>query len=183
MGGTIKPVKIIKTKKGDMIAFASLENMKASVEVVVFPNIYADTHQIIADEEPVILEGEVQKRENSVKLLAEKIIPMDQAKQEWTASIIMNMDLSKQLSSDNTLDKLKTIVDRYPGTCTSFINIIIPDGSLVVLELSEENSLSPDAALFKEVNSLLGPGSIETKCAAIKQKEKKKWYRKNNTMN
>ncbi|MEA1967767.1 MAG: DNA polymerase III subunit alpha [Thermodesulfobacteriota bacterium] len=183
MGGTIKPIKILKTKKGDMMAFASLEDMQASVEVVVFPNIYENTHQIIADEAPVILEGEVQKRENSVKLLAEKIIPMDQAKQEWTASIIMNMDLSKQLSSDNTLDKLKTIIDRYPGTCTSFLNIIIPDGSSVVLELSEENSLSPDAALFKEVNSLLGPNSIETKCAAIKQKEKKKWYRKNNTMN
>ncbi|MFO7751067.1 MAG: DNA polymerase III subunit alpha [Desulfobacteraceae bacterium] len=177
MGGTIKPLKILKTKKGDMMAFAALEDMQASVEVVVFPNTYADAHQIIADEEPVILEGEVQKRENAVKLLAEKIVPMDRAEQEWTASIVIHLDLSKKPWTEEVLEKLKTLVDRYPGECTAFLNIITPDGSSAVLQFSHENSLDPDAKLFNEVTRLLGPGTIETRCAAVKQKEKKKWQR------
>jgi len=175
MAGTIRAVKVLKTKKGDMMAFAVLEDRHDSIEVVVFPNLYADTHQIIADEEPVIVEGEVQKRENSIKILANKIVPMDQADKEWTASIIIS--LSALNSSEDVLEKLKHIIVKYPGTCSSYLSIVLPDSSSAVINCSEDYRLCPDAKLFREVELLLGHNSITTKCAPVKQNNKKnrKW--------
>ncbi len=177
MGGTIRIVKVVKTKKGDMMAFAVMEDRHASVEVVVFPELYSAVHQIIEDEEPVIVEGEVQKRESSVKLLAKKIVPMEIARQEWTASIIMKLSVLK--AGEETLNKLKYIIDRYPGTCSSYLCITLPDNSSVVIDLSEDNKVDPEPGLFRDVEALIGTGSIETKCAPVRQNHKKKrWNNK-----
>ncbi len=178
MAGTIRAVKVIKTRKGDMMAFSLLEDRLSNVEVVVFPNVYADVHQIIADEEPVIVEGEVQKRENSIKILANKIIPMDKAEKEWTSGIIIS--ISALNTGEATLEKLKHILVKYPGTCSSYLSIILPDGSSVVINCSEDYGLCPDSELFREVEMLLGHNSIKTKCAPVKQNKKKirKWGKK-----
>ncbi len=178
IGGTLKPLKILKTKKGDMMAFALLEDRLGSVEVVIFPELYARSHQILTDERAVILQAEIQKRENSVKLLGDRIVPMEQAQQEWTAGIIVQMDASLKEKGD--LESLKTIFRRYPGDCTAYLNMVIPDQAVVSLQLSEDDKLDPVPDLFKEVKELLGPGSIETKCAPVKQKEKRKKRWQNN---
>ncbi len=181
MGGTIRPIKILKTKKGDMMSFAHLEDRLAGVEVVVFPTLYAETHQLIADEMPVIVEGEVQKRDNSVKLLANKIIPMDKAEKEWTASIILNLYAERFMDNtrNSTLDKLKNILSKYRGSCSSYLSIILSNGSSVAVSLPEEYRLDPDPELFREIEVLLGQNSINTKCASVQQSKKtKSWNNK-----
>ncbi|RLB90073.1 MAG: DNA polymerase III subunit alpha, partial [Deltaproteobacteria bacterium] len=77
IAGFIKIHKSHKTKKGDMMAFCAIEDQSGSIEVVVFPEVYAKAHRLLADEEIVILEAEVQKNENIVKLLADKIVPIE----------------------------------------------------------------------------------------------------------
>jgi len=97
------------------------------------------------------------------------------AEKEWTASIIIRMNSA--MDKKSCLGKLKTIIDRFHGGCTSYLCIDIPEKSIVTLKLSEENYLSPEPDLFQEVRTLLGPGSIETRCVAIKpaKKKKKRW--------
>lgn len=172
IGGTIRPIKILNTKKGDLMAFTALEDIYGSVEVVVFPELYAEASQIIAQEGAVIVQAEVQKRENSVKLLAESIVPIERAEQEWTSTIIIKID--GMAASEKSLDRLKYIVDRYPGTCCMFLDISVSDSASVVVQLPGDTRFAPEPALFQEVNALLGSGSIETRCASVKQKEKRK---------
>jgi len=177
MGGTLRPLKVLKTKKGDMMAFAAIEDKQGSVEVVIFPELYQEVHSMLSEETPVILQGEVQKRENNVKLLGERIIPIDMAEAEWTASIVMNMDAER--GDITTLERLKAQLHRFPGTCTAFLEISLKNGSGVVIQLSEDELVSPDPALFKEVEILLGENSIQTRRAPVKQREKKKrWQAK-----
>ena len=69
IGGNLKVQKIHKTKKGDLMAFCNLEDQYSTVELVVFPTLYARTHTFLSQEQVVIVEAEVQKKENTVKLL------------------------------------------------------------------------------------------------------------------
>ncbi|MCA1785868.1 MAG: DNA polymerase III subunit alpha, partial [Desulfobacteraceae bacterium] len=55
IGGIIKVLKTHKTKKGDMMAFCAIEDRNASVEVVVFPNIYAEVHPLLSRDQVVKL--------------------------------------------------------------------------------------------------------------------------------
>ncbi len=113
MGGVIKVNKLHKTKNKDMMAFSTLEDQSGSVEVVVFPDLYAKTHLLLADEKIVIIEAIVQKTKNIAKLIADKIIPIEQAEQEWTNGILIKIDAA--LASIDMLEKLKPIIKMYPG--------------------------------------------------------------------
>jgi DNA polymerase-3 subunit alpha len=133
------------------------------------------------EEQIVILEAEVQKTDNTVKLLGEKIVPIDQAGKEWTSGIIIKVD-PDQYDSD-TLEQLKPIIERYPGDCISCVKIHVNDDNpSVLVKLSDEYCSCSDPSFFKEVENLLGEGTIETQCAPIKAKVKKKrpWETKNN---
>jgi len=181
MGGTIKILKIHKTKKGDMMAFCAIEDQSASIEVVIFPNLYAKIHPILVGEEIVILEAEVQKTENIVKLIGEKVVPIDQAGEEWTSGIIMDVDA--KIFGTEVLEQLKPIIERYPGNCTSCLKIVIEEEQPpVLLKLSDEYMTCSDPAFFEQVEALLGEGCIETKCAPVaeKIKKKKRWQKRNN---
>ncbi|SLM32992.1 DNA polymerase III subunit alpha [Desulfamplus magnetovallimortis] len=175
IGGTIKPLKVLTTKKGDLMAFTALEDIKGNIEVVVFPELYAEAHQIIADESAVVVQGEVQKREGNVKLLAESIVPMEKVEQEWTASVIIQVNgFGTAMHSESTLDQLKNLIERYPGNCITFIEIKVSDESSVVMQLPENGRVAPEPMLFNDVARLLGEGAIETRCAPVKSKEKRK---------
>ncbi|WP_022668666.1 DNA polymerase III subunit alpha [Desulfospira joergensenii] len=180
MGGTMKVSKLHKTKKGDMMAFCAIEDQYASTEVVVFPKVYAKTHTLLAEEAIVILEAEVQKTENMVKLLAEKIVPVELADQEWTSRVLIRLDAARDES--NALEKLKPIIERYPGECSSCLKIHTDeDQPPVLVQLSEEYMTRSEPSFFREVEELLGEGSIESLCAPVQEKIKKKkpWMRKN----
>jgi len=180
IGGSIKTLKIHKTKKGDMMAFAAIDDQSGSIEVVVFPNLYVKNHLLLTNEEIVILEARVQKKENIVKLIAETIVPIDHAPQEWTHSILIHMN-SKNACSD-TLDKLKRLIEKYPGDYTICLNIEIGDSPAVMVKLSDDYTASLENSFFAEVEELLNKGAIETRCAPVKEKKRKKkpWQNKNN---
>jgi DNA polymerase III subunit alpha len=177
MGGIIKVLKTHKTKKGDMMAFCAIEDRSASVEVVVFPNTYARFHPLLSQEQVVILEAEVQKKDNGIKLLAEKIVPVEQAGEEWNNGILIEVDAAR--FGPDTLEKLKPIVQRYPGDCSTCLKIQIQDTTDVLVKLGDDYTTCSDPDFFKEVEALLGRGSIETRCAPVKEKTRKKkpWLR------
>lgn len=178
MGGIIRPVKELKTKKGDMMAFAMIEDTRGGTEVVVFPDTYVDAHTLIKEEAAVLVEGNVQKRETSTNLIAEKIIPIEQAEQEWTASMVIQLDTSS--CDKETVARLKRIADRYPGECSGYIAVAVPDKPSVIVQLPENCKIACDPAFLKEVEELLGEGAVTTKCAPVKQKNKK-WQKRRKT--
>ncbi|MCG8531111.1 MAG: hypothetical protein MI749_10650, partial [Desulfovibrionales bacterium] len=144
----------------------------ASVEVVVFPKVYAKIHPMLSQEQIVILEAEVQKKENMVKLLAEKVVPVEEAEEEWTTGIVITLDGEK--NSVEELNGLKPIVERYPGDAVSFIKICLPEDQQVVVKLGDEFMTRTDPVFFSEVQALIGKNCIETKCAPVKDRVKKK---------
>ncbi|MGM0642904.1 MAG: DNA polymerase III subunit alpha [Thermodesulfobacteriota bacterium] len=176
MGGIIRPVKEIKTKKGDLMAFALIEDTRGGTEVVVFPDTYVDSHTLIKEEAAVLVEGSIQKRENSTNLIADKIVPIEQAEQEWTAGMVIHMDAS--YADKETVGSLKRIADRYPGECTTYIAVAVPDKPSVIVQLPEDCKIACDPGFLKEVEKLLGAGAVTTKCAPVKQKNKSKKWRK-----
>ncbi len=180
MAGTIKPLKVHKTKKGDMMAFAAIEDQSGNIEVVVFPDLYGDVHMYLSGEEIVILEAMVQKKENIVKLIAEKIIPIEKASEEWASGVIIKLNAEK--NSLTTLEQLKIILKKYPGDCPTFLNIEIEETLPVMIKLSNDYHTASDACFHKDIEELIGEGTVETSCAPVKAKQiiRKNWRNKQN---
>ncbi len=174
IGGTISSSKIIRTKKGDPMAFVNLEDMHGAVEAVFFPNVYESVSQFLINDFPILIQGEAQKDEKGVKLIAESVVPMDKAEETWTASVHITVDLE---SADKTiLEKLHTILKAYPGTCSGYLHLLIPGSTETVLQLPEELKLKVSEGMIREVNGLLGYPAVDTRCSEATLAPKKKSF-------
>jgi DNA polymerase-3 subunit alpha len=163
IGGMVRNTKIIKTKKkGDLMSFVTLEDLHGSVEVTVFSSLYSRVHDLLSNDNPILVQGQLQKDENSVKILADTVIPMDKAEETWTASIHFNLDITR--TQRELFVKLKEILKKHPGSCRAYVHLLNPDQTETVIALSNSMKLRVGLPLTRAVNRFLGYNAVETVC-------------------
>lgn len=165
IGGIIRSTKTIKTKKGDLMAFVTIEDLLGSIEVTIFSLVYKKIHDFLVDDNPVVLQGRVQKDEKSVKILVDSLIPIDKAEETWTTSIHFNLDITR--IERETLVKLCDIVNKHPGLCLAYIHLRDPDKTETIIALPDTMKLKAGSALTREVNRFLDYNAVETVCKEI----------------
>ncbi|MBU1053453.1 MAG: DNA polymerase III subunit alpha [Proteobacteria bacterium] len=164
-GGIITSTRVIKTRKGDDMAYVVTEDMHGSIETTVFPSVYAFAFDEIATDKSIIIQGKIQKDEKSLKVLADAIVPFEKVEEKWTSEIHFNIDIVT--SSKDSLLKLKNIIINHPGLSKGFVHLIDPGKSDIIIELPDTMKLKPGFLLEKEVNILLGYNAVESVCKPI----------------
>jgi DNA polymerase-3 subunit alpha len=163
LAGIIRHTKVIKTRRGDLMAFATVEDMQGAFETTIFSSLYAATSHLLAEDTPVMLEGQLQKDENTVKILADKIVPIDQSEEAWTVSIYLNLEITE--TDRAKLLQLADILKEHPGSCEAFIRIRNTEDVQAVISLPETLKLNPSHALKREVNTCLGYRAFQNVCS------------------
>ena len=70
--GQIKRVKTLKTKKGDDMAFVTLDCNNQLLDVVVFNEVYKEYQHVLNSKKLVLFNGVVRKREDNLQLQLDK---------------------------------------------------------------------------------------------------------------
>ena len=165
IGGLVRSIKNFKTKKGDLMAFVTIEDMNGAVEVIVFSRVFAEVRDLLVEDRAVLVQGQVQKDENSLKILADTVILIDKAEETWTASIHFNLEMSR--TDRKRLENLHTILSRHPGMSPAFLHLRSPDKTDSIVALPHSFKLKAGGALTREVNDFLGYHAVETRCSAV----------------
>lgn len=164
-GGIITNIKIIKTRKGDDMAYVVTEDMIGSIETTVFPSVYSLAVDVLAADKPIIIQGKIQKDEKSLKVLADTIVPFAKVEEAWTSEIHFNIDIS--LSATDSILQLKNIITNHSGLSKGFVHLIDPGKSDVSIALPDTMKIKPGFLLEKEVNELLGYRAVESICTPV----------------
>jgi len=167
IGGIIRHKKIIKTKKNDLMSFVELEDMYGSVEIIIFPSVYAAVSELLVEDKPLFVQGKVQRDETSVKILADQVIPMDKAEEIWTTDIHFNLDINKIEKA--TLIKLNQILTKHQGSCRAYLHLYDPENTETIIAVSDNLRLKASPLLFSEVNRLVGYDAVETVCVSAEE--------------
>ena len=115
VGGLIRECKQHKSKRGEPMAFVTLEDVVDTVEVMVFPETYATCYRLLSTPDPVIVSGTIQKNERGAKLIAEEIHLIPEALQKYTQSI--HATLEADSVNRPRLEELKQLLFNYHGKC------------------------------------------------------------------
>ncbi|MFQ5901278.1 MAG: DNA polymerase III subunit alpha [Thermodesulfobacteriota bacterium] len=158
LGGMVSSIKEINTKKGDRMAFVTLEDLSGSVELIVFSDVYLRSSSYLKGDSPVMVTGTIDKGEEKAKIIVKDIFPLDQAEERSVSKVFFNLDSVK--TTKDELKSLKDLMRGYPGNCTTFLNITLPQGKTTVIALPEEYSIKPSKPLFKAVKDLLGYDAV-----------------------
>ena len=162
VGGAVRSIKVIRTKKEELMAFVTLEDLQGSVEVVVFPSLYNGTSELLVEDRPIFVQGELKKEEGGVKILAETVIALEQAEELWTATVHFRLDVEKIQSVQ--LKSLYDIILRHPGACKGFLHLCGPQKTETIIAMGC-GGIKSSPVLSREVQALFGYPVVETLCS------------------
>lgn len=163
MGGVVQHVKSIITKKGEPMAFLTMEDLHGGVEITVFSDLYVSVRDLLAVDRAVFVQGTVQRDENAVKVVADSLIAIERVAEEWTANVCIDLDAAR--TAKEKLVELSEILKRYPGSCSTFLNLRMPGRTEVVISLPASIRVQTCEALVREVNGTLGYTAFRSVCA------------------
>ncbi len=152
MAGLITGYKEIITRKGTRMAFANLEDLSGVIEVVVFPNTFAETNHLLKAEKPLIISGVLEKSEEGCKLIAEKI-ELFIEKLKKAKGLLLKLDESMT----GQLEKLNTLFLENSGPLSIYYQIPIKGvNKVVTLSSPEGQGVSPSQDLIEQIHKLCG---------------------------
>ena len=73
MGGVVTELVRRYTKRGELMATFVLEDLRASIEVFVFPKVMAEFGALLADDAVVVVKGRLDIRDDQVKLVCMEV--------------------------------------------------------------------------------------------------------------
>jgi DNA polymerase-3 subunit alpha len=156
IGGIITVSKEVNTKKGDRMAFITLEDMNGSVEVVVFSDVYKSAAPYFSGDTPILVKGKVDKGEENVKVIASAVYPLEQAKELIVNIVHITTDVVN-IKSDS-LEEMKRILNDHHGISPVYIHLVLPDRE-VVIAAPDELRVDPSEGFVRDIETLLGGGS------------------------
>ncbi len=157
IAGIVTAVKEINTKKGDRMAFITLEDLKGFVEVVMFSDVYKNAASYLSGDVPVLVKGKVDKGEENVKIIANSVYSVEQAKAMFANMVHIKADASRL--ETGSLEKVKGILSAHSGNSPVYFHLLWPDRE-VVIALPEKLKVVPSEKFVKDIETLLGEGSI-----------------------
>ena len=176
VAGVIHTVKTKNSKKGDRYATFSLEDKEGVVEVIAWPDAYRRFETTIHGDEPVLLTGALDKRENVAargeeadavtegaeatrersQIIAEEIRPLAAAREQSVRQV--HLQVSAECLTDEQLVRLREALAQHRGSCPAYLHVIVPGSSETVIELPESLRVVASEAMLDAVENIFGSG-------------------------
>ena len=153
IGGVVTNLQRKWTKKGDLMAVFTLEDLQSAVEVMVFPKTMADMGHLLADDVIVVVAGRVDKREDQPKFIARDISVFEPV---IDLRPPLRLQVSPRRLSDDIVERLKDLLSEFPGDSEVFIHL----GERTILRLPDHFTVDTTGGLMGELRVLLGAESI-----------------------
>ena len=80
LGVMVSKVRKISTKKGDMMAFLTLEDKSGKTDAIVFPRTYQELKDSLVENKPMLIAGRINVKEGEKSIIVEKGKYIDEAK-------------------------------------------------------------------------------------------------------
>ena len=165
VGGMIAECKRIRTRKGDPMMFATLDDLEGQVEMLVFNSAYAKNEQQVDTDKIVIVRGRVDvKEQGEVKIVAQEVEPFEPTPEEVARAAAAEPDeaVLRRLTlhvapgvPDSFLEELKDIVGHHPGEH----ELLLAVGPRRLL-LGPDFRVSADKACQAELGGLHGAARV-----------------------
>jgi DNA polymerase III subunit alpha len=171
VGGMIAQPKRIRTKKGDPMMFATLDDLDGSVELVIFGKALQAGGEAVAADSIVLVRGRVDHKDRErTCLVVQQIDPFEPSPEEVREAeeaaakaaeppppLRLRIDAAALAAS--ALHDLKELLAGFPGDAEVVIELLTSVGPRQ-LRLGSDFRVSQSAGLHAELDALLGEAML-----------------------
>jgi len=152
VGGIIAAIKTMIDKKGNQMAFATLEDYSGQSELIIFSSCYETGKEFIDIDKMVIMSGRVSTREGeAAKIIVTEALPMEKLTERFNCQLVIKIGSD---CSDKTIDRALESLTEYKGPAPVLL-AARENGSEVYIK-SDKYAVNINFELLNRLKELLG---------------------------
>lgn len=158
IAGIISEKKVIMTKKGDKMAFVTLEDLSGKIECIMFPKTYAEYFEYLEQgDEPIVLGGYVRLSDDRRSFYVNSVRGLTDESDDRVSAVRINIQTTQL--TDYTLPKLKQLLLSFRGSVPTHLVFESIEGRAKI-NLDENYLVNPTPQMAARINDLLNNNSV-----------------------
>ena len=158
VAGLVTSVVRKTTKKGDVYAVVSVEDLEGAIDVLVFPANYQASATLLVEDAVVLVKGKTKRsRDDAVELQALEISVPDLSRGAANGPVVITLPAARV--TPPVVDSLKDVLATHPGVAEVHLKLH-SSGRTMVMRLDERLRVRPSPALMADLKALLGPACL-----------------------
>lgn len=160
VAGLVVAFRVMKTKKGDNMAFLTLDDRTGRIEVAVFSDTYNEHREKLAKDALLVVEGQISHDDYSggIKMRADNVLDLAEARESKVRGIYIDWKQS-ELNKDCT-QQLKSTVQSHAGKCPITIRYELDDCA-AELHLGAQFSVQPSDDVLVALRGFYGVDKVK----------------------
>ena len=158
-GGIISTLKTMTDKRGNQMAFATIEDFKGSIEVIIFSDCYEKGKKFLRTDNIIMVTGRVSTREGEApKVIVNDLYPLDSLSDRFNCQLVLKIDGE---TPEKKLSAVQNALAKNEGKTP--VIIAAPRNGKVVYIKSNRFAVTPQNRLLIKLKELLGDSSVYLK--------------------
>jgi DNA polymerase-3 subunit alpha len=159
IGGIVSGLRPLKTRKGDRMCVFMIEDANGSLEVVVFPDAFKNHGHLVEDGALVLVKGRFERDDDSARLLAAEIAPLDIVRERATSSVAIRLSVPPH--GRDTFVRLWDVLMAHKGDRPVAIELQEAERHLrIKIDVNSQIRVRPSERLVSELEKICGAGSV-----------------------
>jgi DNA polymerase-3 subunit alpha len=159
LGGILTTVRIRPSKKGDLWASGTLEDLRGIAELLVFPQALQQIQSLLKPDAALLIRGRVRQEENGrPKVVVNEAQSLESAASRVKPEIVIRLD-AIQLS-ETLLEGIEKLLAAHPGDNPIVFELIQPGDFKARLRTRQPPGVKASDELLQQLQSACGHGSV-----------------------
>jgi len=152
--GVVAGQRVIRNKRGDKMAFVTLEDMHGTVDVVLFADVLARSQAALAADKPLLVTGKFERREKGDSVRVDTIELMEDLRERRTRAIELRVR-SEELGED-TMASMSALFAANAGGAS--VSVVVEEAGAfeATVRLGEQARLAATPRLVDGLRALFG---------------------------
>lgn len=161
IAGLIVEMRVTKSKRGGNIAFITLDDRSARIEVAVFTEVFENVKQYLVPDQVVVVEGEVSFDEfrGGQKVSARNVLDIAMARVRYVEAL--RIDWTEQEVKEAHIEQLVKHISPYRGEGCDVVIGFDTDKASGDIRLGPQWRIRPDDDLIYELQKHYGKQNVQ----------------------
>lgn len=156
VAGMVSALRKVRTKRGNDMGFATIEDEFGSVECVFFSDPWHNSRTALGAEVPLLVRGKLEKKHSEAgeecKIIAESVELLTDVRERRTRVVHLMLECEEAMEHRAALAEL---FSESPGHCPVHVHVRVPNMAWTELTLGSDIRVLPDDQLLQGMETLL----------------------------
>jgi DNA polymerase III subunit alpha len=157
VGGIVASVRVARSKRGELWASAVLEDLKGTIDLLLFPEAYKQYGEQLKQEAIVFVKGALRSEENAPpKISVSEMLPLDAVEPSLASAVVIRIRLGR--SNGGVARKLFDLFEEKPGEAP--VRLEFERAGEFQAELEPDLRVRPDPEFAARARAICGKDAV-----------------------